>query len=252
MGAMGYGYGSECHLLRWMGRHRLAFDAAVCAVLKKTDGPIDWLDLRFKPNNSWPDRELKGLEFIADTDVQREWMGWWPTSGNNQNWDAVGWWGELAGKQPVLVEAKANLPEIYSDCKAKSQSSRTQIEQRLQEAAGQLGVADVSMWMRRNYQFANRLAVLHFLHERGYRAHLLLLYFVGDRQFPSRPAPATVGDWAQPLYTQKTEMGLPATHALSPFIHELFLHVCEPKAWSRPDAAARIVLNADRGVGRAG
>ena len=29
MARMGYAYGSECHLLRWMGRHRRAFDAAV-------------------------------------------------------------------------------------------------------------------------------------------------------------------------------------------------------------------------------
>lgn len=246
MGAMGYGYGSECHLLRWMGRHRRAFDAAVCAVLNKADGPIDWLDLQFKPNNPWPDKELKGLEFIDDVGVRKYWASCWPTSGNNQNWDAVGWWGEPAGKQPVLVEAKANLPEIYSDCKAKSQTSCTQIEKRLREAAAKLGVVDVSNWKNRNYQLANRLAVLHILHERGYHAHLLLLYFVGDRQFPSRPAPSTVGDWAQPLTTQKTEMGLPANHALSPFIHELFLHVCEQQAWSRPDAASRIDLSAGR------
>lgn len=251
MASMGHGYGSECHLLRWMGRHRRAFDAAVCAALGKTDGPIDWLDAGFDPNSPWPDRELKGLEFLADAGVRGEWDGWWPTSGNSQNWDAVGWWGDPAGKQPVLVEAKAHVGELYSECGAKPHGGRPRIEQSLRETAQGLGVADIAPWMKPHYQFANRLAVLHFLHARGYPARLLLIYFVGDRQFPSRQSPKTVGEWAQPLAAQKAEMGLPATYALSRFVHELFLHVSEPEAWSRPDAMVRIDLSAACGIGRA-
>jgi|GEM_PF-3110635 len=50
--------------------------------------------------------------------------------------------------------------------------------------------------MNRNYQLANRLAALHFLHKQGYSAQLLLIYFVGDRQFASRCVPQTVEEWA--------------------------------------------------------
>jgi hypothetical protein len=48
MGKMGYGYGSECHLLRWMGRHRKAFDVAVLSAIKREGSKIDWLDFNFK------------------------------------------------------------------------------------------------------------------------------------------------------------------------------------------------------------
>jgi hypothetical protein len=250
MGGMGYGYGSECHLLRWMGRHRRAFDAAVCATMNKTDGPVDWLDLKFDANKAWPDRELKGLAFIADTTLRKDWQTWWPTSGNSQNWDAVGWWDEPQRKQPVLVEAKAHVAELYSKCGAKT-SGRTRIELSLRETAGSLGVAAITTWLQPHYQLANRMAALHFLHSVGYAARLLLIYFVGDWQLPSRKSPQTVAEWAQPLRDQKTEMGLPAIHALSPYIHELFLHVTEAAAWSRPDVAAMIDLSAILGAGRA-
>jgi hypothetical protein len=181
--------------------------------------------------------------------LRGDWKGWWPTSGNSQNWDAVGWWGEPAGKQPVLVEAKANVRELFSMCKAKGKGRDT-IEEKLRETAQSLGVADIAPWMKPHYEFAKRLAVLHFLHARDYPARLLLIYFVGDRQFPSRKSPRTVGEWAQPLAAQKTEMGLPATHALSTFVHELFLHVSEPEAWSRPDSTGRIDLIAENVVWR--
>lgn len=243
MAAMGYGYGSECHLLRWMGRHRRAFDTAVCKVLQKTDGPVDWLDMEFNPSNPWPDRELKGLEFIGKTAALDKWKEEWPASGNSQNWDAVGWWGN----RPVLVEAKAHTGEIHSECGAKPNGGRPRIEQTLRDTALSLGMCDLSSsWMKPHYQFANRLAVLRFLHSHGYPARLVMIYFVGDRHFPSCQPPQRVEDWTLPLATQKLEMGLPARHDLSPFIHELFLHVCEPVAWSRPAAAAKIDLTAGR------
>jgi hypothetical protein len=59
MGKMGYGYGSECHLLRWMGRHRKAFDAAALHVIKREGPKIEWLDFEFKPGEMWPDAELR-------------------------------------------------------------------------------------------------------------------------------------------------------------------------------------------------
>ena len=49
MSKMGYGYGSECHLLRWMGRHRKAFDNAVLSSIQRVGYRIEWFDFEFKP-----------------------------------------------------------------------------------------------------------------------------------------------------------------------------------------------------------
>ncbi len=64
MGKMGYEYGSVCLLLRWMGRHRKAFNVAVLLAIKHQGSKIDWLDFEFKPGEMWPDAELKGMDFF--------------------------------------------------------------------------------------------------------------------------------------------------------------------------------------------
>ena len=66
MADIGDGYGSECHFLRWMGRHRKLFDERVSAAVSRPGEAINWLDFKFAPNKKWPDAELKGLEFLYD------------------------------------------------------------------------------------------------------------------------------------------------------------------------------------------
>ena len=61
MAEMGNGYGSEYHLLRWMGRHREAFDRVILETIGGNPSSIKWLDFKFNPNTTWPDAELKGL-----------------------------------------------------------------------------------------------------------------------------------------------------------------------------------------------
>jgi GNAT superfamily N-acetyltransferase len=77
MGAIGYGYGSECHLLRFMGRHRHELDKRIVAVI---DGDsIDWRDFDFHPTKPWPDAEIKGLDFLEpDNSARVVWKEWWP------------------------------------------------------------------------------------------------------------------------------------------------------------------------------
>jgi hypothetical protein len=95
--------------------------------------------MNFDARNPWPDRELQGLEFIADSRLRGEWESWWPTSGNCQNWDAVGWWDEAIRKCPVLIEAKANVKEFIPNARPSSQGGRPRIEQSLQETAQSFG-----------------------------------------------------------------------------------------------------------------
>src|SRR5690349_3031206 len=111
---MGYGYGSECHLLRWMGRHRQAFDRAVCAALGRPTGTLRWLDFGFDARKDWPDAELKGLEFLQDATLMERWSAWWPQRRGIHNWDAVAWFFADSGAKLVLVEAKAHVAELRS------------------------------------------------------------------------------------------------------------------------------------------
>ena len=114
MGRMGYGYGSEFHLLRWMGRHREQFDKAICGVLDASE--IRWLDFNFDRRKDIPDAELRGLEFLdVKNDRHAEVIKAfqygdfaWPKQGEKMNWDAVG----VVGETFVLCEAKAHIAEI--------------------------------------------------------------------------------------------------------------------------------------------
>lgn len=61
MGEMGNGYGSECHLLRFMGRHRHLLDERILAVLGGDS--INWLDFGFDSNtNCLFKRHKSGVE----------------------------------------------------------------------------------------------------------------------------------------------------------------------------------------------
>ena len=228
MGKMGYGYGSECHLLRWMGRHRHAFNSAILNGIQKPEGNIDWLDFPFKPGKMWADAEWKGLEFLVGerwNHLQKEWAKFWVVGSGIHNWDAVGWLHSAKGKEELLlVEAKANVGEIVSDCKAK-EGSLARIKKSLGSVQASLGGVSLNDWTKRYYQFANRLAAIHFLHEQGVSAHLVLVYFVGDLKGAGRESPQTVGDWDAALQAQSEWIGLPAKHSLSDRIHKVFLKV---------------------------
>lgn len=79
MASFGNGYGSECHLLRYLGRHRGRLDAAVAQASGATD--IHWLDFPFAgtwpdPRGScrWPDTEWLSLDFLPKgSEVVGDW-----------------------------------------------------------------------------------------------------------------------------------------------------------------------------------
>ena len=113
MGEMGYGYGSECHLLRFLGRHRRLLNRRILGVVGGES--VDWLDLGFKPSKAWPDAEIKGLDFLPqDHPARAAWKQWWPQGRGIHNWDAVGQvrFGDV--EEWLLVEAKANMEELKS------------------------------------------------------------------------------------------------------------------------------------------
>jgi len=224
MGRIGYGYGSECHLLRFMGRHRRLLNQRVLEVVGGDS--IDWLDFDFHPTRPWPDAEIKGLGFLQPDDPARiAWKQWWPQGRGIHNWDAVGQirFGEV--EEWLLVEAKANLEELRSNCGATSPTNRPKIERALAETKRALDVSEDRDWLNDYYQFCNRIAALYFLNEHGVPARLLYIYFVGDRGDPRRTCPYDEEGWQDALRAQEEHVGLPTGHKLEARMHKLFLPI---------------------------
>lgn len=239
MGEFGYGYGSECHLLRWMGRHRNELDRRILSALEST-GQLQWLDfgLSCPDARPLPDVELTGLEFLADANpAKKEWRHVWPQSGSQHHWDAVAWLHTEHGSELVLVEAKAHTSELISTCTAKDHDSLARIEACLNETKAFLGASIGAPWLDRYYQFANRLATLKTLIANGQPAHLVQILFHGDRLVTwngakyvytvHRDMPQTPDDWAPALAEERRYLGLPAQHPLSGRIHEVHLPIAK-------------------------
>ncbi|MDY6847012.1 MAG: hypothetical protein SVP52_07740, partial [Chloroflexota bacterium] len=71
MGKIGHGYGSDWHLLRFLGYHREYFTKQI---LTEIGGDaIFWLDFKFSYKNKkcGRDTEYNGLEFIKNPDILR-------------------------------------------------------------------------------------------------------------------------------------------------------------------------------------
>jgi hypothetical protein len=223
MAEMGAGYGSESHLLRYLGRHRGRLNREV---LRATEGDnIEWLDSRFDGSRKWGDGERKGLDFLPpDSTAQSAWKAAWPRRGNPPNWDAVGRVRVRGVHEWLLVEAKANTEELESTCGASPEGGLDLITSTLRATKKALGVAADRDWLRGYYQFANRLAVLNILDSVGLPARLLLIYFVGD-QNSGFTCPADQAQWRAALETQDRHLGISVRHRLADRVNKLFLEV---------------------------
>jgi hypothetical protein len=126
-------------------------------------------------------------------------------------------------KAIILVEAKANVPEMVSFCGAKKKSLST-ISEALDQTQRWLNCRRSSIdWKYGFYQYANRLAHLYFLREKGHKeAHLVFLYFVED----SSHIPTSRDAWDSALKLQKKLMGLSAENLTGKVI-DLFINVNE-------------------------
>jgi hypothetical protein len=157
--------------------------------------------------------------------VRLAWPQYWPRSGTQQNWDAVGYVKITRDDEWLLVEAKAHLGEIASHCGAKESGGLPNIRKVLDDLKRTLGAADDRDWLNGYYQFANRLAVLDFLTRNGIPARLLFIYFVGDKRADGMKCPEAEEQWQEALSAQDRWLGAKADHPLTNRIHKLFLPV---------------------------
>ncbi len=225
MGQMALGYGSEFHLLRWLGRHRNEFDKRIKSLLK-TDN-ITWLDFNFSTCEI-PDKELVGIEFLKNElnykKLLKTWKTEWPQTGRQMNWDLVGYTKQNNKKIWILVEAKAHLGEIEQDCNATSVDSIEKIKNALLKTAKNYGikVTENKPWTKKYYQFANRIYILDLLKRNGFNSKLINIYFVGDMISKSRKSPQNENQWAIKIKEMKDYLGVDTTEL---DIYELFLDI---------------------------
>ena len=229
MGKIGHGYGSEWHLLRYLGYHR---QYLTNQVLELTGGQsLTWLDFRFlKPNKSGKhDGEHIGLSFVKDPQVDESWRAFWPQSGNSQNWDAVGILRYQDHDEWLLVEAKAHLRELKSSCQATNQNSIEKINTALSKTINHFcdPSVPVERWLSPYYQYANRLAALYFLMKACHPpipARLLMIYFCSDQR-PDADCPQTSEEWEPALEEMDAHLDIDPDCELSQRVHHLFLDV---------------------------
>jgi len=189
------------------------------AVVEQThihDHHIHWLS-PLKVDQFAEYRDDSFIETLGLGQFKEQLKEFWPRNG--PQWDAL---GRCSEKGPYfLVEAKANAPEILSSSKAKSEKSIELIRRRLSETAQAFGCTPNEHWTKSYYQYANRLAQLHFLRSICcVDAYLLLIYFVDD----TTHIPTSQPEWVKALELQKHLMNLDS-HRMMKRVAEVFIDV---------------------------
>jgi hypothetical protein len=225
-------YGSEWHLLRYLGRHRDRLNERVAAVVGGAQ--IRWKDFRWRAgggdyfNGPIRDAEWKQLDFLPEATAARQaWAAFWPQGGNVQNWDAVGAANVNGQDEWLLVEAKSHTAELSTQCGAAAHGGLQQITDAMTAAKAAFNVEPEYNWLTPYFQFCNRLAVLYFLTAvHNIAARLVFVYFCGDT-FPSRNCPVNEQAWQPTLANLQTTVGLTGQSNLEQPVHKLFLPVHE-------------------------
>ena len=179
---MGYGYGSEFHLMRFLGHHRNLLNREI---MKQIDheGDICWIDFDFNDgiNSISGDEEKKGLGFVKELPFvsQEQYDSMYSEYHEYsiygldswQNWDALFFINETL----YLVEAKAHVCEFISN--QNTRKSDTEILRFMSDMLNNRGIIVDNEWLKQYYQLANRLATVSLLNKHGIKAKVLYIYF---------------------------------------------------------------------------
>lgn len=238
---MQVGYGSSWHLLRCLGFQRERFNA----ILSQATGACDitWLDFpAYAGSQTYPkgnpilDNEWSRLDFLgASHRLRAEYDNFWPNSGHQQNWHAVGQATFEGKREWLIVEAKAHTGEIFkTGTGAISQHSIHMIRCAFDATRAALtALGTVDDWLGGYYQYANRLATLYFLNHGGTPARLFLIYFCDDTYHKGN-CPADASGWRSTLDDVHRSLGLSRTSDLENRVHEIFVPVDVARAVVRP------------------
>ena len=220
MAHIGDGYGSEYHLLRFLDQHSDYLYERVKQVTGAQS--VDW-------RNHHPAKgEWKRLDFLPKSSVARKgWKEFWPTSGGQHNWDAVGRILVEDRWEWLLVEAKSYPGELRTNCRAKEDNGCPKIKKALNRTKRELGISTRADWLNGYYQYANRIAALNFMMRNDEHGRLLFVYFCGDRFPPEKGVNCPINEegWSKALIEQGEHLGLSKGHPLVSRVHKIFVSV---------------------------
>jgi len=179
---------------------------------------IDWKSpLKSDDYAEYRDEDFLEKLGILNNKMKYPLSKFWPKKG--PQWDALG----VSGDEIVLVEAKANIPEMVSPGTKAGSNSRRKIENSLDEVKKYLSISDTIDWTGTFYQYVNRIAHLYYLKEKNkIKAHLLFIYFINDVLVDG---PKTKDEWLGAIQTMECYLGLSKKHKLQEYIHDIFIDV---------------------------
>lgn len=186
------------------------------------DAPVSWLS----PLTSQNHLEYRDQDFVDQLELKlkKSLNDFWPLRG--PMWDGLA----RVGDTRVLVEAKAHISEMMSGASRAGEKSLKQINEALDAVRKELAprnTVEWSIWNGPFYQYANRLAHLHFLNKQSdHPIHLVYIYFLNASDVDGV---ATVAEWQGAIKLIDAYMGL-GQHKLQRFVHKLFIDVREIEA----------------------
>ena len=140
---------------------------------------------------------------ITPQQLRLQLKDFWPTGG--PVWDGL---AKTSRGRRLLVEAKADIPELDSSRTRASGKSLSQIEEALRKTRCFLGVRSETDWTKCFYQYANRLAHLYFLKKvNEIDAALVFVYFVGDKTVCGRE-PVSKEGWDAAISLATHHLGI--------------------------------------------
>ena len=177
MAQIGYGYGSEFQLLRYLGHHRNVLEEKLREAIGISDGDFYWFNFDFADREKIisGDSEMCGLSFLEKkipniSNVCNEVKKYPWAFDRWQYWDAV----FMLDKVLYFVEAKAHKDELKSGNKKHGGTHSKEILKFMKE---QFKCAN-DKWLKDYYQFANRLSTISLLNSKGITCKLVNIYFI--------------------------------------------------------------------------
>jgi len=150
-------------------------DREIARLLRlKASDTVEWVSPRSPDYAEYRDTDF--LKAIHHPEYAADLKEFWPRNG--PQWDAL---GMVSSGTVIIVEAKAHVAEVFTIVEAKDPKSRAKIEATFHRTQTDLGIDSPYPWVAPFYQYANRVAHLHFLNNLcGVPTVLAFVHFLGD------------------------------------------------------------------------
>jgi hypothetical protein len=189
--------------------------------LSGTDN-ITWLSPRAEDSYAEYRDQVALSKLQARTDLAPL-AAFWPARG--PQWDAL---GRTNRAEPLLVEAKAHIPELLSSPTQATGRSLNVIRAALDRVKRFIGSRAVADWSDVYYQYTNRLAYLYFLrHLNRVPAYLVFVYFLND---VGMGGPKTAEEWLGAIRLMDAHLGIDEARLAKAFggaVLDVFIDVAD-------------------------